>query len=108
MLNYWIYVLLFAIFGGLTVGLIVVACADGNWLNKTILLLTVMVALGFGGGSMCWANHNEQIYNWNDGNCIYCGEEYRFAGASRNTISHYYYYTCHNCGYTIELNQLAE
>ncbi len=52
------------------------------------------------------AKHDEKAYN--NGVCIVCEGEYKFSGASEHRTSHHYYYTCEDCGHTIELNSLKK
>lgn len=46
--------------------------------------------------------------DWNNGLCTECKGEYNFSGATGYRISHHYYYTCDNCGHTIETQTLME
>ena len=45
---------------------------------------------------------------YNDGICTICGGEYEFAGGTRTNSSKTYYYTCENCGHTIEVNRIMK
>ena len=47
-----------------------------------------------------------EIYN--DGICTVCGGDYEFSGATRSNASQYYFYTCENCGHTIEVNKIMK
>lgn len=51
--------------------------------------------------------HDEEIYN--NGICTVCDcGKYNFSSASESLNSHSYYYTCDNCGHTIETNELMK
>ena len=45
---------------------------------------------------------------WNNGICSVCEGEYNFSGATKYRTSHSYYYTCDDCGHTIETNSLMK
>ena len=45
---------------------------------------------------------------WNNGICSVCEGEYTFSSATKYRTSHHYYYTCDDCGHTIEINQLMK
>ena len=96
----------FGIFGVLFVPLILMFlmwCGAGsNNSGGAIICLMFWFAMS---GSMYTENKwdNEA---WNNGISPVCEGEYRFSGASQYRTSHRYYYTCDNCGHTIEINQL--
>ena len=48
------------------------------------------------------------IERYNDGICTICGGEYEFAGSTRTNSSKTYYYTCEDCGHTIEVNRIMK
>lgn len=46
---------------------------------------------------------------WNNGICIECNEEMQFSGASHlRNGGNLYYYTCENCGHTIEIHSIRK
>lgn len=45
---------------------------------------------------------------YNDGICAVCGGNYEFSGATRSNASRYYFYTCEDCGHTIEVNKIMK
>ena len=46
---------------------------------------------------------------WNNGICIECNEEMQFSGASHlRHGGNLYYYTCENCGHTIEVQSIRK
>lgn len=48
------------------------------------------------------------IRQFNNGYCPTCEEPWRFAGASQDKSTTYYYWTCDNCGKTIRLTTNLE
>lgn len=96
----------FGIFGVLFVPLILMFLICGcTWRNKiggAIVCLLFWFAIS---GAM-YAENKWDNEAWNNGICPVCEGEYRFSGASQYRTSHCYYYTCDNCGHTIEINQL--
>lgn len=52
---------------------------------------------------------NEAIAErYNNGTCTECGGDYEFSGTTRTNSSQYYFYTCDNCGHTIETNKIMK
>ena len=47
-----------------------------------------------------------EIYN--NGICTVCGGDYKFSGATMSDASQYYFYTCEDCGHTIEVNKIMK
>ncbi len=45
---------------------------------------------------------------WNKGTCSMCGGKFQFKGASSHLRTSRYYYTCSNCGHTIEVTELMK
>ena len=46
---------------------------------------------------------------WNNGICIECNEEMQFSGASHlRSGGKLFYYTCENCGHTIEVHSIRK
>lgn len=45
---------------------------------------------------------------YNNGICTVCGGDYEFSGATRSNTSQYYFYTCEDCGHTIEVNKIMK
>ena len=68
-----------------------------------IFLPFVLLAIGL----TIESKSDEKI--WNNGVCIECNEEMKFSGASplRNG-GNLYYYTCENCGHTIEVHSIRK
>lgn len=48
------------------------------------------------------------VERYNDGICTICGGNYEFSGATRSNSSRYYFYTCEDCGHTIEVNRIMK
>ena len=90
---------------GLPVGLIIAIGRD-HWWNK---LLAILISCGicFGFGCMFGQENINDCNTFNNGVCVQCGGEYRMSGATRTRMgSETFYYTCENCGWTIETNSL--
>ena len=98
-----------------------------------VLVVIVLAAMGFGIGysgeesiisgivgavvavaimtffiGACISQKKAEIEYYNDGICTICGGEYEFAGGTRTNSSKTYYYTCEDCGHTIEVNRIMK
>ena len=77
---------------------------------KTFIRIGIFLALCFGMLAIviigAFQEHNEDIKEWNEGICIYCGEgEYRLLNIEHiKTIGDKYHFVCENCNASIELN----
>lgn len=89
---------------GLPVGLIIAINRD-HWWSK-LLALIICCAIAFGIGCMCEQESVNDHNTFNNGVCVKCGGEYRMSGATRTRMSETFYYTCQDCGWTIETNCL--
>ena len=90
---------------GLPVGLIIAIGRD-TWWGK-VLSFVICCAIFFGFGAMVGQEHINDCNTFNNGVCIQCGGEYRMSGATRSRMgSETFYYTCQDCGWTIETNSL--
>ena len=90
---------------GLPVGL-VIAIGRNTWWGK-MLSFIICCAIFFGCGAMIGQEHINDCNTFNNGVCIQCGGEYRMSGATRTRMgSKTFYYTCQDCGWTIETNGL--
>lgn len=49
-----------------------------------------------------------EIEYYNNGICTICGGKYEFAGGSRYRNCSEYYYTCEDCGHTIQTSGIME
>ena len=82
---------------GLPVGLIIAIGRD-TWWGKVLSFI------------ICCAVGQEEVNDrdtFNNGVCVQCGGEYRMSGATRTHMgSKTFYYTCQDCGWTIETNSL--
>ena len=82
-------------------------CGFGNKYDKiggAIVCLFFWLAIS---GAM-YAEDKWDNEMWNNGVCSVCEGEYNFNGATKYRTSHHYYYTCDDCGHTIEINQLMK
>lgn len=89
---------------GLPVGLLIAIGRD-HWLSK-VLSFVICCAIAFGIGCMCGQESINDRNEFNNGVCIKCGGEYRFSSSTRYRMSETFYYTCQDCGWTIETNHL--
>ena len=72
-------------------------------ITKIILYTVTSLVIGFSFVRLIVWENEVSLSLWNDGKCSNCGEELRFVNASRYKFNTYYYYTCDNCGNTVEL-----
>lgn len=90
---------------GLPVGL-VIAIGRDTWWGK-VLSFVICCAIFFGFGAMVGQEHVNDRDTFNNGVCVQCGGEYHMSGATKTRMgSETFYYTCQNCGWTIETNGL--
>lgn len=90
---------------GLPIGLaIAIGCCD-RWLSK-VLAFIICCAMFFGIGAMMGQDNINDRNEFNNGVCVKCGGEYRFSSSTRYRMSETFYYTCQDCGWTIETNCL--
>lgn len=90
---------------GLPIGLIVAIGRD-TWWGK-VLSFIICCSIFFSVGIMCGQEFSNDRNTFNNGVCVKCGGEYRMSGATRTHLgSETFYYTCENCGWTIETNSL--
>lgn len=90
---------------GLSVGL-VIAIGRSHWWSKIIAIVTCF-GIFFGFGCLIGQEHNNDANRFNNGICEQCGGEYRISGATRIRMgSETFYYTCQDCGWTIEVGHL--
>ena len=77
------------------------------WFNTVI---GIWVALLFGLFMTCimWGETAHEEKMWNNGICSVCEGEYNFSGASKYRTTTEYYYSCEDCGHTIEVNHLQK
>lgn len=63
-----------------------------------IILITFVVKM----------EYKDDTSKWNNGVCIKCNGQMRFSGGSHNRSSEHYYYSCDDCGHTIETHSLMQ
>lgn len=72
------------------------------------IIYTIIIAIGIGcaiSGMMVLEEHTD-IEQWNNGYCVNCGHEYKFANAEhRKNSGTIYYWYCDDCGKVIELHR---
>ena len=74
---------------------------------RLIAIITVLVIIGFVMNLFDERERNKEIKTFNEGICTECGGRYQFAGASGHTTKTYYY-TCDECGHTIEMSEIMK
>lgn len=89
---------------GLPIGLLFAIGRD-TWWGK-LLSLIICCTILFGVGCMCGQESINDRNEFNNGVCVKCGGEYRFSSSTRYRMSETFYYTCQDCGWTIETNCL--
>ena len=72
-----------------------------KYYRAEIRLLVAIVLLFILMFFVSWSEYNSDISNWNNGVCVECNGRIKFASASRNRNSEFYYYSCDDCGHTI-------
>ena len=83
---------------------LICGCTWGNKIGGAIACLAFWVLIS---GAFALED-NYDYETWNNGVCSVCEGEYTFSGATKYRTSHHYYYTCDDCGHTIEINQLMK
>lgn len=61
--------------------------------------------------SIMWAGSEQkkaEIEYYNNGICTICGGEYKFAGGAKYHNYTEYYYTCEDCGHTIQTSTIMK
>lgn len=90
---------------GLFLGLMFCWMADERK-NKVLSFLLACIIGSFLFGGLIAGEAAQDEHSYNHGICIVCGGKYTFSGASQHRTSHHYYYTCDECGHTIETKRL--
>lgn len=56
----------------------------------------------------CLDQKKAEIEYYNNGICTICGGEYEFSGATRYRSHSEYFYTCEDCGHTIQTSEIMK
>lgn len=83
---------------------LICGCTWGNKIGGAVVCLLFWLAIS---GAM-YTEDKWDHEAWNNGVCSVCEGEYRFTSATKYRTSNHYYYTCEDCGHTIEINQLMK
>ena len=75
---------------------------------KVILIIAMIIAIFVLMVAVDAAEGRAEIENWNNGICSSCGGQSRFSSAAYTRYSRRYYYTCTDCGHTIETYELMK
>lgn len=81
---------------------------DGEHVITGILAIVVVVAISLLIIWACFTQREAEIEYYNDGICTICGGEYEFSGATRYRSSSEYFYTCEDCGHTIQTSSIMK
>lgn len=98
-------VIIILFFAGMGYG---IGNSDGEHRISGIVVAIIIVAAII---LIFWASFTQERTkneHYNNGICTICGGEYEFSGATRTNTSQYYYYTCEDCGHTIEVNRIMK
>lgn len=77
-------------------------------LTRWAVGILVALAFGFFLTGVMWGEAKMDADAYNGGICSICEGDYDFRGGSEYRGSHTYYYTCEDCGHTIETNSLMK
>ena len=83
---------------------LICGCTWKNKIGGAVICLLFWLAIS---GAM-YAEDSYDHEMWNNGICSVCEGKYTFSGATKYRTSHHYYYTCDDCGHTIEINSLMK
>lgn len=77
---------------------------------KAIIVIIILSLFAFGVITTYKANQEYQMSKWNNGMCSDCGiGNMVFISATYiHNNGNEYYYTCNNCGHTIQMNRLMK
>ncbi len=95
------------------IGIIAVPCVlmfliCGTDLPHKITGAIVVIVFWFLFSGAMYLEDKHDMETWNNGICVKCEGEYLFSSATKYRSSERYFYTCEDCGHTIELYSLME
>lgn len=73
--------------------------------RKRIIACICVFIVSFGITSLFFIGQAGETERWNGGICVDCGGIYEFSGASER-LDTKFYYTCNNCGHTVQFTQI--
>lgn len=81
--------------------------SDGKVISGIIgaVIATVIMVLFVGA---CVDQREAEIEYYNNGICTICGGEYEFAGGAKSRYHSEYFYTCEDCGHTIQTSEIMK
>lgn len=107
--NFWIAFIIFFFIPGVFFGAMAYGLMEyQSFVKRFIVGWLTAVITGVVIGGIFTASYNFDVKKFNNGYCPTCEEPWRFAGASRDKSTTYYYWTCDTCGTTIELTNNLE
>ena len=69
------------------------------------VIAVAIIALFIGA---CLDQKKAEVEYYNNGICTICGGEYEFSGATRYRNYSEYFYTCKDCGHTIQTSEIMK
>lgn len=69
------------------------------------VIAVAIIALFIGA---CLDQKKAEVEYYNNGICTICGGEYEFSGATRYRNYSEYFYTCEDCGHTIQTSEIMK
>lgn len=109
-MNYfWVAFIVFFVFPGAIFGAMVYSGMEyQSFIKRFICGWLTAVITGVAIGGIFALVYKADVKTFNNGYCPTCEEPWRFAGASQDKSTTYYFWTCDNCGKTIRLTTNLE
>lgn len=103
MLGFFITGIIISLTAGLFFSIMLTASLK-NSMKKYVLTIFLALLFGFGACVLPEFEHQIDLGNWNNGICEKCNDgKYELVTVSQSRMgAETYYYTCNECGYTIE------
>ena len=104
----FVFMGLFASFAfGVFICMIAIARAERKWLGAIVGII-LSLAIGFGLTGALYTEQRQENEAWNNGYCE-CGGEFKLTAVTKTNIGgKTFYYTCKDCGHTIETSSLKK
>lgn len=106
---FWVAFIVFFVFPGAIFGVMVYSDMKyQSFIKRFICGWLTAVITGVAIGGIFALAYKVDVKTFNNGYCPTCEEPWRFAGASQDKSTTYYFWTCDNCGKTIRLTTNLE